>query len=254
MFPGVVSDSETRAGSPREWLDRALPFQVSFDSGIRMFHEDAFYMANDSTLIPLFRAVDAMTLETGSEPAASAIDWAAIDFVTDRNNLRKLLRWVREPGPTKTIQVSSPTSEVSPTSPTSDASEGKQGNEAGAEAALEWDPRRDFRIDLQLGGANTVLMERWAARTREVITPPKGGCRANFEREHTAAAEGCENGGGHYRIVQYVSSRGMQDNLPACGLLSAYIDHRGAENGRSLRGRRMHCCEDGGGGRGGEAS
>ncbi|KAM5536861.1 hypothetical protein V8D89_009408, partial [Ganoderma adspersum] len=186
-------------GSPREWLNRALPFQVSFDSGIRMFHEDAYYMANESTLIPLFRAVDTMAPATGSEPTAGAIDWAAVDFVTDRNNLRKLLRWVREPGPT--IQVPSPTSEVSPTSLTSDASESKQGSEVGA--ALEWGPRKDFRIDLQLAGTNTVLMERWAARTREVIAPPKGGCRANFEREHTAAGKGCENGGGHYRIVQY---------------------------------------------------
>ncbi|PIL34959.1 hypothetical protein GSI_02746 [Ganoderma sinense ZZ0214-1] len=192
-------------GSPRIWVDRAMPFKVAFDSGIRMFHEDAFYMENESTLIPLFRAVDAMVLEEESEPSAGenaeAIDWAAVDFVTDRNNLRKLLRWVRERGPTTTIEVSSPAIETSPASPTSDASEGKGGIEAGA--AAEWDPRKDFRIDLQLGGANTVLMERWAARAREVIAPPKGGCRANFEQEHTAAAPGCENGGGHYRIVQY---------------------------------------------------
>ena len=192
-----LADADTHEGSPRVWLDRALPFKVDFDSGIRMFHEDAFYMSNESTLIPLFRAVDAMA---DSEPAAGAIDWAGVDFVTDRNNLRKLLRWIRELGPTV---MSSRTSETSPASPTS---EGKGGSDAPA----EWDPRKDFRIDLQLGGEKSVLMQRWAARAREVIVPPKGGCRANFEREHTAAAPGCEDAGGHYRIVQYVSKWGTR--------------------------------------------
>ncbi|KAI1782790.1 hypothetical protein LXA43DRAFT_956977 [Ganoderma leucocontextum] len=191
-------------GLPREWLDRSMPFKVPFDSGIRMFHEDAFYMSDQSTLIPLFRAVDAMAPATEPKSTASenadAIDWATVDFVTDRNNLRKLLRWIREPGPMETIQE---TSETSPTNPTSDGSEGKQVSDATAAAAPAWDTRKDFRIDLQLGGANTMLMNRWAARAREVIVPPKGGCRANFELEHTAAARGCENGAGHYRIVQY---------------------------------------------------
>nr|VWO99668.1 Tetrahydroxynaphthalene reductase (EC (T4HN reductase) (THNR) [Ganoderma boninense] len=192
-------------GSPRVWVDREMPFQVPFDSGIRMFHEDAFYMANESTLIPLFRAVDTMALGTESGLSTGenveAINWAAVDFVTDRNNLRKLLRWVREPGPTK-IQTSSPVSETAPLSPTSDGSDGS-GEKQGRDFTTGWDPRKDFRIDLQLGGANTVLMERWAARAREVISPPKGGCRSNFEQEHTMAAEVCENGGGHYRIVRY---------------------------------------------------
>lgn len=170
-----------------------------------MFHEDAFYMGNKSTLIPLFRAIDAMALGTESEATASknvdAIDWTTVDFVTDRNNLRKLLRWIRDPGQMTAIQPSSPTSETSPVGPT----EGRRGSDTGAEAPPEWDPRKDFRIDLQLGGEKAVLMQRWAARAREVIAPPKGGCRSNFEHEHTEAAPGCENGGGHYRIVRYVS-------------------------------------------------
>ncbi|TBU25106.1 hypothetical protein BD311DRAFT_700940 [Dichomitus squalens] len=192
-------------GSPREWLDSPMPFTVDFDSGIRMFHEDAYYMANQSTLVPLFRAVDALASSVSSGPDVDSnkdmIDWAAIDFVTDRNNLRKLLRWMREPFPSDAAQPLSPVSEPSLERPTRDQGERKEGS--AATTAPEWDTRKDFRIDLQLGGADTVLMHRWAARAREVAVPPKAGCRLNFEREATKAAQGCENGAGHYRIVQY---------------------------------------------------
>ena len=207
--------ADGRAGSPRVWCDREMPFRVEYDSGIRMFHEDAYYMGNESTLIPLFRAVDALASDTSCdfdvETSVDVVDWAAVDFVTDRNNLRKLLRWIRGPFLSDTAQALSPVSETGPGSPINERGEQKEG--VAAESATGWDPRKDFRIDLQLGGANTVLMHRWAARAREVIVTPKGGCRSNFEREATTAAPGFENGGGHYRIVQYVSHK-----LARCGL------------------------------------
>jgi len=76
------------------------------------------------TLLPLLKAVDAKTLEDPSQPE---IDWPSIDFVTDRNGLRKLLRWINPPP----------------------------------------DGTKDFRIDMQLAGKHTILFSRWEKRHRE---------------------------------------------------------------------------------------
>ncbi|KAI0685614.1 hypothetical protein C8T65DRAFT_679060 [Cerioporus squamosus] len=186
-------------GAPRQWLDRPLPIRVPFDKGIRIFHEDALHMGAESTLLPLFRAVDALAAHFVPQDAVneSAIDWSTVDFVTDRNNLRKLIRWVREPYPTPS-PTPSPSGADTPAIPTDAESEVTASSDSVA-----WDPRKDFRIDMQLGGASTVLMHRWAAQAREWVEPPKAGCRWNFERESTAAVPACEDGGGHYRIVQY---------------------------------------------------
>lgn len=201
-----------------------------------MFHEDAYHMGKESALLPLFRTVDMLVSEGTIE---NAVDWPAVDFVTDRNNLRKLLRWVRESclSPTATateseIGTSTPSSPTSPLTTESEA--GTPGGPAAA-SAVEWDPRKDFRIDLQLGGENTILMHRWATRAREWISAPKGGCRSNFERESTAKAPGCEDGEGHYRIVQYVSDL-YECVMGTCGLTSWDVreDHRRVEDGRSI--------------------
>ncbi|KAH9850142.1 hypothetical protein C2E23DRAFT_326109 [Lenzites betulinus] len=149
-------------GAPPMWRDRALPFRVAFDSGMRMVDQNGFRIGSDSSLLPLFRAVDVVSEEKGS---AASVDWPSVDIVTDRNGLRKLLRWI--------------------------------GHSAGEE------PPKEFRIDLQLGGRKTVLMQRWEKRTREVATPPKSGYGHNFEHESTSPARGCEASTGHHRIVQY---------------------------------------------------
>ena len=74
-----------------------MPYDVPFDNEVRMFHEDGFHMGAESSLLPLFRAVDASTPDVvASGMRDEAVNWAAIDFITDRNNLRKLLRWVRD--------------------------------------------------------------------------------------------------------------------------------------------------------------
>lgn len=89
------------------------------------------------------------------------VHWPSVDFVTDRSNLRKLLRW----------------------------SENKSGDA--------------FRIDTQLAGDKTVLMNRWEKRTREHGQSTSYGF--NFEDATTAPVAGCEKTTSHHRIVKYVS-------------------------------------------------
>ena len=59
----------------------------------------------------------------------------------------------------------------------------------------------DFRIDMELAGKQTVLFNRWDARTRENMPGYTYGF--NFEKAMTAAVPGCEKGTGHHRIVKY---------------------------------------------------
>ncbi|KAG2109056.1 uncharacterized protein F5147DRAFT_693865 [Suillus discolor] len=69
-------------GSPRVWFTG--PQRVPADSGTRFVDQNAFYMRKMSPLIPLFAAIDDMN---------PSFNFKQFDFITDRNNLRKLLRW-----------------------------------------------------------------------------------------------------------------------------------------------------------------
>ncbi|KAH9891861.1 hypothetical protein C8Q73DRAFT_792181 [Cubamyces lactineus] len=140
------------------------PFVIPPDAGVRMVDQNGFRMGGASCLLPLFRAVDAVA----EENADTSLDWSIVDIVTDRNGLRKLMRWLRH----------------------SNATSGGQ-------------PLKEFRIDLQLGGTKTVLMHRWEKRHREIAIPPKSGHGINFERQTTSQASGCQRSTGHHRIVQY---------------------------------------------------
>ncbi|OSC98061.1 hypothetical protein PYCCODRAFT_1045292 [Trametes coccinea BRFM310] len=199
-------------GSVRAWRDPSLPITVRSDNGIRMLNENGYRMGPASSLIPIFRAVDAFIparhdgklgeLAGDDEWPNPAVEWPAVDIVTDRNNLRKLMRWLRE----YRVDPVSPPPSTSSTTATSDIGDADTANKpAGSTPATEaeWDPRKDFRIDLRLGGDKTVLMDRWAIFDRERVVPPKGGCRDNFIREAMAGPPGCNNSAGHYRIVQY---------------------------------------------------
>ena len=206
------------------WLDRPVPFRVYFDDQVKTYHEDAYRMGSKSTLLPLLRALEAIAEDpyaVGGEEISSetGFHWDDVDFVTDRNNLRKLLRWVREAGPSPIVLPSdsspppvttapsaAPENLWSPEATKADALWDSRDTSAPTVTEAKWDERKDFRIDIQLGGAKTVLMHRWAPSAREYVEPPKGGCRANFERESTEAALGCEKGAGHFRIVKYVST------------------------------------------------
>ncbi|TFY81636.1 hypothetical protein EWM64_g2373, partial [Hericium alpestre] len=89
------------------------------------------------------------------------VDWFAIDFVTDRNNLRKLLRWTR----------------------------GGTGQS------------HDFRIDMELAGERTVLLNIFGAH--KTYSGIGTGYGFSFEHETTVPVPGCEDSIGHCRIVKY---------------------------------------------------
>ncbi|TBU25104.1 glycosyl transferase family, a/b domain-containing protein [Dichomitus squalens] len=82
--------------------------------------------------------------------------------------------------------------------------------EDNADTTMDW-PSIDIIADRSslrkllrwLGGAKTVLMQRWDTHTCQYATPPLAGCRFNFEMTITTPAPGCESSSGHYRIVQY---------------------------------------------------
>lgn len=129
-------------GSPRIWQGPALPLSLKEDSGIHVVDNNGFRIPS-SPLLPLFRAVDIV-----AKTKKGSIDWPSVDFVTDRNNLRKLLRWITSTGGQK----------------------------------------KEFRIDMQLAGKRTVLFTRWEQLdTRyaqggygysfeEASTAPEQGC------------------------------------------------------------------------------
>ncbi|KAH9947480.1 hypothetical protein B0H21DRAFT_789871 [Amylocystis lapponica] len=108
-------------GSPRVWRDRTMPYTVSHDTGIQFIDQNG-YRVPSSPLLPLIRAVEVV-----AEDNAESFDWGAVDIVTDRNGLRKLLRWIND-------------------------------NDGSL---------KEFRIDTQLAGERTVLLSRWEKRTRE---------------------------------------------------------------------------------------
>ncbi|KZP03187.1 hypothetical protein FIBSPDRAFT_688699, partial [Athelia psychrophila] len=151
-------------GSPRQWLDRALPFKVKPDFGVVFVDQNAFRM-KDKPLLPLIRAVELMGNTSPQLAVPSGVggpervDWGKVDFVTDRGNLRKLLRWI---------------------------------NGTNAERVL--------RIDTQLAGDGTVLLNRWETRTRE---DGQGSYGFNLEKAATSPLAGCEEATSYHRIVKY---------------------------------------------------
>jgi len=99
----------------------------------------------------------------GHNLAATPVDWPTVDVVTGRNSLRKILRWLNP----------------------------SQGREV-----------RDFRIDVQLVGAKTLVLGRWEGRSRE---PPNfSSYGIGFSDATTRPALGCPSSG-HERVITYVS-------------------------------------------------
>jgi len=144
-------------GAPPEWRNRSPPFRLQPDTGV-VFVDQGGYWLPAAPLLPLFRAVDVVAEEN---PDAH-LDWGALDVITDRNNLRKLMRWLNNvDGTTK-----------------------------------------DFRIDMQLAGKKTLLLNRWEKRSREFLSGRSFGYA--FEEATTKKVKGCEASTGHHRIVKYV--------------------------------------------------
>lgn len=71
-------------GCPPIWQNKPTPFKVPRDSGRSFADQNRFRMPL-YPLLPAFVAIEHM------QPS---FDYAALDIVTDRNNLRKLLRWI----------------------------------------------------------------------------------------------------------------------------------------------------------------
>ena len=149
---------------------------MPFDEGLQIFDPNSYHVGSSpsSPLIPLFRAVDVVA----EDNADISMDWPSIDIVADRSSLRKL-RWIEH----------------------SDSQQERTGPDSTYPSAK----LQEFWIDLQLGGAKTVLTRRWDTRTCQYVNPPISGHRVNFEKTTLITpAPGCEPGSGHYRIVQYV--------------------------------------------------
>lgn len=133
-------------------------------------------------LLPLIRAVQDVESQSGAK-VEDKFDWSSVDFVTDRNGLRKLLRWI---------------------------------------VAVSRDPPRDFRIDLQLAGSKTVLMSRWEQITKEQ-PGTRRSYGFNFEEVMTVPSPGCESGTGHHRIITYVSLLTALPRIRSPGMTDAPI-------------------------------
>jgi hypothetical protein len=121
-------------------------------------------------MLPLFVAADAI------HDKKAQIDWPTVDVVTDRNGLRKLLRWLN-PSPGREV--------------------------------------RDFRIDVQLVGSKTIVLRRWEGALYNRPHPAIGRTFGfAFEAATSRAAPGCPQSG-HHRAIAYVRCRYMTDKRPS---------------------------------------
>ncbi|KIK69991.1 hypothetical protein GYMLUDRAFT_150751 [Collybiopsis luxurians FD-317 M1] len=77
-------------GSPPEWQNVATPYNVPADQGVRSNIDQNSFWCPSSNLAPLIVAVNTQQVESGKQP----FNWSSVDLVTDRNGLRKLLRWI----------------------------------------------------------------------------------------------------------------------------------------------------------------
>jgi hypothetical protein len=169
---GFVCEGDTKnyKGSPGTWMDPQPPFKVPLDIDFRkgqpIINDRNRHHFPSAPLTPLFASADVLAADGTTEP----VDWPEVDFVTDRNGLRKLLRW-----------------------------------------ATSSEKLRDFRIDLQLAGNITVIMNRWEDRTVDYPHPFVYGL--SFEHNTTKPAPGCEGSDGHHRTVSYVRSSSPPEGI-----------------------------------------
>ncbi|KAH7087976.1 hypothetical protein BKA62DRAFT_582451, partial [Auriculariales sp. MPI-PUGE-AT-0066] len=79
-------------GNTPVWNQPTLPVTLRQDSGKRFVDQNA-HRAPAFPLLPLFAAV-LHTKSVTSDTAIVAFDLASVDVVSERNGLRKLLRWI----------------------------------------------------------------------------------------------------------------------------------------------------------------
>lgn len=148
-------------GSPRIWSPPELPVEVQPAKG-QSFVDQNGHRLGANALVPIFEAIDTLDVSDKRVP----MQWSSVDFVTDRNNLMKLIAFV-------------------------DPACGKKY-------------RKEFRIDVELAGPWTILFRRWEERTS--VGSNGLGFGDSFEHAISRPAPGCERGtlAGHHRVVTYV--------------------------------------------------
>ena len=149
---GLMSD--THIGSPPLWLDLEPPFFVPPDKGI-LFRDQTHFRMPETPLVPLLLCVDEVTPD---------FDWSSVDFITDSDNLQKLLRVL--------------------------------GHTSRDKEAWRIDLEVMYRMD------NTLVFHKWGVRdTRSAHGNGRG---FNFGRHTTLSVEGCEGSTSHHQVICYV--------------------------------------------------
>lgn len=121
----MYTDAGYWVGYPALWKDVPKPFTVEPD-------EDRIsqpHMYN--ILVPVVQAVNHIQANATN----TSFDWSSVDFITDRNGLRKLMRWIEADGRAS--------------GPNPYAHQYKNGG------------FREFRLDLELINEKTVVIHRW---------------------------------------------------------------------------------------------
>ncbi|KAJ8503210.1 hypothetical protein ONZ45_g11065 [Pleurotus djamor] len=149
-------------GLPKEWISKRMPFTLERDVGV-MIADQNNHRSLGRPLLPLVIAVNT---RHGMDSATDRpiYNWPSVDIITGARSLRRLHRWINDiPGPP-------------------------------ADA--------DFRIDLQLAGEKTVLMNWFSENVKQMAS---FGFGHGFEAATTKSTSDCELGtnAGHYRICQY---------------------------------------------------
>lgn len=143
-------------------------------------------------MLPLFVAADAIH----GPKVAAVVNWPTVDVVTDRNGLRKLLRWL---SPSSRRKV------------------------------------RDFRIDIQLVGTKTLVLSRWDGSMYEPPTGRTYGYGFEGATT-VAAPDCPPSGHhrGHHRAIAYV--RATIFRFSWVNVLFFPIGYARFEDGSSIRG------------------
>lgn len=158
----IASYSWTDAGRPTilvpgtlpVWRERSFPYSLEPDQGVQYIDQNA-HRSKIHPMLPLVLSV---------RHISPKFDYSKIDVITDRNGLRKLMRWVDTTETTRTCE--------------------------------------NFRIDIDVVGKdkNTVLFTRWEPRDYE---EQRIGYGHSFEKATTSTPQHREGATGYTRIIQY---------------------------------------------------
>lgn len=168
----MCTDAGYWVGYPAVWKDVPKPFTVEPD-------EDRISQPHMYNILdPVVHAVNHIQAR-GANASSSSFDWPSIDFITDRNGLRKLMRWIEADGRSN--------------GPNPYAHQYKNGGFT------------DFRLDLELINEKTVVIHRWDGLPEDAKAEGQKTYGLQFKKVTTQWPEGCEGSTGYHRIIKYVS-------------------------------------------------